>query len=68
MKQVRFDKHCKPLAKYITLNKWYDVLSEWKLAYKIRDDSGYMDSYPKTWVVEERKSSDSKCKNQCIGV
>lgn len=53
MKHVRFDKSCKCVCRYITLEKWYEVINEYKSTYVIKDDSNTVCGYPKAWVAEE---------------
>lgn len=55
MKEVMFDeKMCNSLLKYVKPGKWYKVIKEWNLGYRIKDDSGIEDDYPKAWVVYVR--------------
>lgn len=49
MKQVMFDEKMCKLAR-VTPNKWYPVVSEWQLGYKLVDDKGLLDDFPKVWV------------------
>lgn len=57
MKQIQFDKCCKGVANYIYLNKWYDVVSEGTLTYKIMDESQTVNAYPKTWITHMRQEA-----------
>lgn len=52
-KQVKFDRHYTNIAR-VTEDKWYDVISEWELGYRLKDDKGTEDDFPKVWVKEER--------------
>ena len=58
-KQVKIDKHYIGILKNrFTLDKWYDVISEWKLGYKLQDNTGLIDDCPKVWINETREVQD----------
>ena len=54
MKQVLFDEKMCKLAR-TTPDKWYTVVSEWQLGYKLYDDKGLLDDFPKVWIKKVRE-------------
>lgn len=58
-KQVKIDKHYMALLKNrFTLDKWYDVIYEWELGYRLKDNTGLVDDCPKVWISETREVQD----------
>lgn len=49
---VKFHKSCKGICKYINLDKYYNVIYEYKESITIVDETGEEHNYPKAWISE----------------